>query len=50
LIRKNREWEGKKEERVKRKDDIRVVEDKADEMKGDRRKWRKIKSTRQNTG
>jgi hypothetical protein len=39
-----------KEERVKGEDDRRVVEDKADERKGDRGKCRKIKSARQNGG
>jgi hypothetical protein len=41
---------GEKEERVKGEDDIRVVEDKADERKWDRRNWKKIKTARQNRG
>jgi hypothetical protein len=41
---------GEKEERVKGEDERRVVEDKADERKGDRGKCSKIKSTRQSRG
>jgi hypothetical protein len=36
---------GEKEERVKIEDDRRVVEDKADERKGERRKCKKRKSS-----